>query len=792
MALIGDVGASAVRPASAPHEARNAALANQASTIQRQGYRASPGRILCVRDDFTAATKRTIAARVAYRCSIPKCGAVTTGPGTAGDESVNLGIAAHISAASPGGPRYDPTLTTEERVSASNGIWACRKCGTLIDSDFAGYSVELLRRWKEAAEKRTREMLAAGVGHLTEGLELAMPSLDSEDSLLSYANTTISRVGRIAELEELMAFLEDDDHPFSWWLWTGPAGVGKSRLALELCRAVSGTWQAGFLRESDQERLGSLVTVTPTLVVVDYAAQRSGWLSDALFKLTQHDPGAPVRVLVLERDARGPWWDVVQCHHHLEEALHLAAARYGLPRALSGLPRADLRKLINEVASRLGHTLSSTNLEDIADHAQRIDQTGSPLFAYMATIDWLSTSGVSVGRDDALRRLVERAESQLARRIEDRASVPRVRNLRFLATTLGGITIDRYESLLQTTQMPPGLLPSMYDSALGVSLDELLDGLRPDILGELLVLERLAAGGVQRAAAQALLQIAWRAGPEAYGAFVRRAAGDHREHENFVDLLSVDGDAPVAWAWLAAATIPLLKRSDHPALPMIFARLAGLQGATGVDEATIDARFRVANLVLGEGEAGRAHQLYTEALAEANPNWPVHASILNNRGITWLELDRRDEAVADFTSVIETGAASNEAQACALNNRADVYEESDLAAAVADRTAVLALAETTYDRRYIALARRARVLWALGDQSSALSDIEAILATDDIAIEQKMEARLQRATLLLEAGDQSQALHDVEAILQSNRNFEDVEARARILLLKPRTTERTS
>lgn len=119
---------------------------------------------------------------------------------------------------------------------------------------------------------------------------------------------------------------------------------------------------------------------------------------------------------------------------------------------------------------------------------------------------------------------------------------------------------------------------------------------------------------------------------------------------------------------------------------------------------------------------------------------------------------------------------------CALNNRADLYDDRDLLAAVKDRTAVLALTETTYDRRYIALARRASVLWRMGDEHGAYRDIDAIIATDDIAVEQKMEARLQRAEWLLKTGRKGDALPDLEAILKSKRNFDQVEERAGLLV----------
>jgi hypothetical protein len=67
--------------------------------------------------------------------------------------SLNVGVAAHISAASPGGARYDPQLSAQERTSARNGIWLCQTCAKLIDNDVAAYDFATLRGWKAAAEE---------------------------------------------------------------------------------------------------------------------------------------------------------------------------------------------------------------------------------------------------------------------------------------------------------------------------------------------------------------------------------------------------------------------------------------------------------------------------------------------------------------------------------------------------------------------------------------------------------------------------------------------------------------
>jgi hypothetical protein len=110
-----------------------------------------------MRDDFSKAVLETLAKRVGHRCSNPSCRKLTSGPHTDDAKAVNVGVGAHITAASPGGPRYDPSLTSELRRSAENGVWLCQTCGKLVDNDEARYSVAQLREWRQIAEDATRQ-----------------------------------------------------------------------------------------------------------------------------------------------------------------------------------------------------------------------------------------------------------------------------------------------------------------------------------------------------------------------------------------------------------------------------------------------------------------------------------------------------------------------------------------------------------------------------------------------------------------------------------------------------------
>ena len=76
-------------------------------------------------------------------------------------KSTSTGIAAHITAASPGGPRYDVSLTAEARYGVANGIWLCETCARRIDSDKGSFPVGVLLCWKTDSENLTRLEIAS-------------------------------------------------------------------------------------------------------------------------------------------------------------------------------------------------------------------------------------------------------------------------------------------------------------------------------------------------------------------------------------------------------------------------------------------------------------------------------------------------------------------------------------------------------------------------------------------------------------------------------------------------------
>jgi hypothetical protein len=111
------------------------------------------------RDEFSQLVKRTLAHRVGLICSNPDCRAATSDPQIDPSSSVNVGVAAHITGAAPGGPRFNSRMSEKDRRSASNGIWLCQNCAKLIDNDLQSCPVNLLWNWKGVAEEEARSRI---------------------------------------------------------------------------------------------------------------------------------------------------------------------------------------------------------------------------------------------------------------------------------------------------------------------------------------------------------------------------------------------------------------------------------------------------------------------------------------------------------------------------------------------------------------------------------------------------------------------------------------------------------
>jgi hypothetical protein len=125
---------------------------------------------------FSEVVKNRLRVEALLLCC--KCNTLTASL-SQGDSNRGIwtGEAAHITAASPGGARYDATLSKEQRSHADNGIWLCLSCHTTVDADPAMYPVEMLRQWKAAAIARNHAPAAAAAA----GAAASRADSDSSD-----------------------------------------------------------------------------------------------------------------------------------------------------------------------------------------------------------------------------------------------------------------------------------------------------------------------------------------------------------------------------------------------------------------------------------------------------------------------------------------------------------------------------------------------------------------------------------------------------------------------------------
>jgi len=72
---------------------------------------------------------------------------------------LNVGVAAHVTGAAPGGPRYEPSLTPQQRADIANAVWLCQNCAKLVDNDPIRFDADLLREWKATAEREALDLV---------------------------------------------------------------------------------------------------------------------------------------------------------------------------------------------------------------------------------------------------------------------------------------------------------------------------------------------------------------------------------------------------------------------------------------------------------------------------------------------------------------------------------------------------------------------------------------------------------------------------------------------------------
>jgi hypothetical protein len=343
-------------------------------------------------------------------------------------------------------------------------------------------------------------------------------------------------IGLNTELTKLDRFL-DSDPDFAWWMVTGGAGAGKSRLALELCLRRKDKWDVGFLPQAHGfDRWMRWQPLRPSLMVVDYAHVRAKELQAIVIALaSRSDPLVhPVRLLLLERRSDGEWWNefrgVGSGRAAVESSMHDDSI------SLRPMTEDDLWNIVLHIFAHEGlHELPERS--EFFDALRVIDPLGRPLFAALAA------DAVLAGRDlrdwdrDALLRDVLQREREAYWRPE--GITEKDRNLLTVATLSGGLHVSTLQSFSPVSTMLPTVDdrdPDRYSSdrykvLVGRDSTDIVAPLEPNLIGEFFVLEQvrprdhadMTRGGI-------LCHTAWLIHPFGMWSFVERASQDFADH----------------------------------------------------------------------------------------------------------------------------------------------------------------------------------------------------------------------------------------------------------------------
>ncbi len=382
--------------------------------------------------------------------------------------------------------------------------------------------------WNEALEER--------LSLLGDRVPYPQPKLRRHDSQglnrFYYGARVIPLLGRDKEMEILEGFLADK-RPFLWCLVTGPGGLGKSRLALELCLRHKIPWRSGFLDQTDDFKFRTWRPNRPTLMVVDYAAARADELGELARSLHERrrELRLPVRLLLLERDkgeGKERWFDRFLGIGSSTKLDATEAAQYPAPRKdpleLGMLTADDLWVLIKFALHESKRPIPDQT--QTLEQLHKIDPLRRPLFAA------LFADAIAAGRDPRQWNREALIRDVLSRDEENYWKPAGItkndKDLLALATLCGGI--DRKNLPEELYSKLTEFSSKRYRVMSGKRTNDRLDPLEPDIPGEMFVLDHLGSDDGETRADWAR-QVAWNINPPGMFKFLTRAGKDFPDHK---------------------------------------------------------------------------------------------------------------------------------------------------------------------------------------------------------------------------------------------------------------------
>jgi tetratricopeptide (TPR) repeat protein len=553
-------------------------------------------------------------------------------------------------------------------------------------------------------------------------------------------------LGRDEMLDEFLAWTRDPAKRFSARALVGGPGAGKTRFALELLRKLganqgephrplaAGVWCGGFLRFDLIKDLGLIAALVqcrwpnPMLFIVDYAAAAGRTLRTRLDRLASPtvEREHPVRVLLLERERRGGWFeDLVKCEHGTDPGL---ATLFDPPQPipLPPLPGSDNRRAIYSAALVAFAGEHKTPPPDLPppdadpnlDRQLAEDRWGDPLYLMMA-------AAVAALSDDPQRavtvlslsrtRLAEQLAGREVGRLTMGAADGAERNLRpilaALATLARGLSRADALTLTEALAAQTGYASPAGEGILVDGVARLLPGekkhigtIAPDIIGEAFIHMVLGAERLD--------------GPQRLNILLALLKVESKETlEMLVHLMQDFGsERPGLLDWFD----DLVRHADERDFELL------LRVAYALPEQSLLLTERAAAIQAGILERLRATTDPPDPSAHAD----MTASSLNNLGNRLSALGRHEEALASAQEAVDIrrrlAAARPDVYTAALAS--SLNNLGNLLSALGRHEEALASAQEAVDiRRRLAAARpeayTADLAMSLNNLGNPLSDL---------------------------------------------------------------------
>jgi hypothetical protein len=111
------------------------------------------------RDNFTPYTKQLLGQAVGFNCVRPGCAKPVTAYDSESGSIKSISTAAHDAGAAEGGPRYDASMTPEQRKAYENGALLCPTCARLVDVDVDRFPPGILVMWQSSSADYRRQRM---------------------------------------------------------------------------------------------------------------------------------------------------------------------------------------------------------------------------------------------------------------------------------------------------------------------------------------------------------------------------------------------------------------------------------------------------------------------------------------------------------------------------------------------------------------------------------------------------------------------------------------------------------